>query len=342
MEPAQYRRFVLMSSPRTASNLFVKMINATDQPNVEPPSNHGGYYFFPTIIKINELGLRQKPMDEWTEEERTAMLQCSQDCFNNFVKYTTEAEANGKIAFIKEHANLFFGPTDTVNLACPGRETKEDRWMVQIPGSDGKKSTRSPLNKSIMPDEYLKTLSPIILIRHPALSFPSFQRQIQQMPAPIVCSMDAERRIAMTYQFTASMHAYFADLHSPEKGGEATWPLVLEADDIITQPDVMAQLVERMGMDMSKVLFSWEEQSQEQIDRLPTPMRVFLGTLNASTGLKTDRLSANIDIDVEARKWREEFGEEIGKQVEGFVRDAMPDYEFLKAKRMMPRTSATS
>jgi hypothetical protein len=42
----------------------------------------------------------------------------------------------------------------------------------------------------------------------------------------------------------------------------------------------------------------------------------------------------SIDIDAEAAKWKVEFGEEIAQMIEKAVRDSMPDYEYLKARRI--------
>lgn len=47
-----------------------------------------------------------------------------------------------------------------------------------------------------------------------------------------------------------------------------------------------------------------------------------------------DKTSTNIDIDAEANKWREEFGVEIAGYLDMWVRAAMPDYEYLKDRRL--------
>jgi hypothetical protein len=59
-----------------------------------------------------------------------------------------------------------------------------------------------------------------------------------------------------------------------------------------------------------------------------------LSTLIASDSIQKDMSAANINIDEEARKWKEEFGESHAQKIEKWVRDAMPDYEYLKERRM--------
>lgn len=62
-----------------------------------------------------------------------------------------------------------------------------------------------------------------------------------------------------------------------------------------------------------------------------------LSAISASSGIITGKTSINLDIDTEAKKWKEEFGEQEGEKVERMVRAAMPDYEFMKAKRLRPK-----
>jgi hypothetical protein len=57
-------------------------------------------------------------------------------------------------------------------------------------------------------------------------------------------------------------------------------------------------------------------------------------TLRASKGIIKEKAPATVDIDVEAEKWKEEFGPEAAAMVEKAVRDAMPDYEYLKERRL--------
>lgn len=57
-------------------------------------------------------------------------------------------------------------------------------------------------------------------------------------------------------------------------------------------------------------------------------------TIMASSGIVEGKSAQYIDIDQEAQKWKVEFGVDEGKKMEGWVRAAMPDYEYLKAKRL--------
>jgi hypothetical protein len=57
-------------------------------------------------------------------------------------------------------------------------------------------------------------------------------------------------------------------------------------------------------------------------------------TLLSSEGIDAGKVAGDVDLDEQATKWRWEFGETTGRRLEMLVRDAMPDYEYLKARRL--------
>jgi hypothetical protein len=59
-----------------------------------------------------------------------------------------------------------------------------------------------------------------------------------------------------------------------------------------------------------------------------------LGSLNSSTTINIAKVAGDIDISLEAIKWRAEFGDELGRKVESYVLAAMDDYEYMKLKRL--------
>lgn len=85
----------------------------------------------------------------------------------------------GKIAYNKEHCVDTGDPTiqDTFHpwhIQDSGAgDVEEEPWMVQLPKKYGISLTRSSLNKTILPGEFLQTWHIIILIRHSALMFAS-------------------------------------------------------------------------------------------------------------------------------------------------------------------------
>jgi hypothetical protein len=218
-------------------------------------------------------------------------------------------------------------------------ENKEELWLTKFPG--GMQGTRSVLNKTFMPDEFLDTIRPIFLIRHPALSFPSLERQISIWSGK---SGAVERSIGMTYSFTRSLYDYYSDRYGKNPSSDGVkWPLVIDADDMINHQDLLVDIGELMRMKRSKMQFTWDKKTPKQLAEQPLEMKMMMmETLNVSTGVQTDKLSVGFNIDVEAKMWKAEFGEQAGKEVERLVRKAMGDYEWLKSRRTIPRSHQNS
>lgn len=66
----------------------------------------GGYYFYPTHLMQRELGSYEKPIDQWTCDERSKVQASQQDCANALFKHLEAADASGKIVFTKEHSSV--------------------------------------------------------------------------------------------------------------------------------------------------------------------------------------------------------------------------------------------
>lgn len=73
----------------------------------------------------------------------------------------------------KEHSYFMSEPTAKTRFFFGQDSVKESPWTVQVPHSYGLKVTHSTLNKTVLPDEFLWTWLLTLLIRHPALVFPS-------------------------------------------------------------------------------------------------------------------------------------------------------------------------
>jgi hypothetical protein len=58
--------------------------------------------------------------------------------------------------------------------------------------------------------------------------------------------------------------------------------------------------------------------------------RVMYRQIAGSAGIVPGKTSEGLDMGVEAKKWKEEFGEILGEKMREWVVAAMPDYEFLR------------
>ncbi|KAF2967262.1 hypothetical protein GQX73_g6316 [Xylaria multiplex] len=323
----QKRRYWLLTMPRTASNMLVRILNLDEQ-GVRP-AYHGGYFFFPSMM--TRLNLYNKET-QWTPEDRVGVEGSVKKSFDALQDYLEAAEEAGEKIFVKEHISFLnevhyeyehmYQPLDGENGYTP-----KPAIARRFPGS-----TRSSLNLTSLPDEFLKTWYPTFLIRHPAMMLPSLYRTAQS-DIELYGSRRAKKEpfeIEATMKFVRSLFDFYLGYF----GKDSQWPLVLDADDIMKYPELVMKYAKLVELDPDKLQFSWEKASEEKIEKMNSAMKVMLGSINASTGVDKGKLAGKINIDTEAEKWRTEFGEEGGRKLERWVRDAMPDYEYLRSRRL--------
>lgn len=346
----RHDRFFLITHPRTASNLLVRMLALEDQPNIIT-GVQGGYFFLqPTLFKIR-LHLRDKPLEQWTQNERDQMMQAYQDSFDNLQEHAQKAKEEGKILFVKEHAIFMAEPTAQERFMSGSNSVNETPWTGKVLGADASEATRerSSLNDTFVPDAFLKTWLPTFLIRHPALVFPSYYRAVRDIhsfePAP---GWEADCDLSMTMKWTRTLYDFYsqhlgrpeseAEIMSESADDEVVWPLILDADDVMTKPEVVLRFCQIVGLDQTKLRLSWPPASETFVNLRSDIEKRMLGTIMQSSGVVQGMTSANLDIGVEAVKWREEFGERGGETIERAVRDAMPGYEYMKARKLNVKT----
>ncbi|KAF5010791.1 hypothetical protein FDECE_3088 [Fusarium decemcellulare] len=322
----QRRRYWLITSPRTASNLLVKMLNLDEQ-GVRP-AKEGGYFFLPSIPR--RFGLITKPMESWTEEERKALDQSQQECFDKFQDHITAAERDGEILYVKEHAIMLNSPFFESNHVHGTSEVEgEPRTLLtkHVPHP-----TRSQHNLTFLPDEFLNTWHPTFLIRHPAMMFPSLYRTC--LTDLEVDGFKRDGREPMKTEVTTKWTRNLYNFYSNHFEKDSLWPIVLDADDVMTCPELVAKYAQLAGLDDSKIRYSWDKASAEKLNKLSPMEQRMLSSINASSKIDKSKVAGSINIDEEAVKWRSEFGEEGGRKLEQWVRDAMPDYNFMFSRRL--------
>lgn len=331
------RRFFLLTYPRTASNLLVRILALGDQPNLLSHEG-GGYFFLPTVrLTMHLFRAAGQRLDEWTQEERMRLRESYQTCFEVLQKHAETAEAQGKDIFVKEHAPWLMEPVAETKWVFGEHSTDKAPWTVKAsPGQ-----THSPQNETVLPDEFLRTWLPTFLIRHPALVFPSIYRTCVDLEGSEVARTESRQHaLEMTVHWSRTLYDWYTrQLDTPVSSSDldtTTWPIILDADDIMLEPELVLRYSKIVGLDPTRLKFSWAPASKEELDKMVAPERRMLSTLSASAGIVEGKTSTNLDIDEEAKKWRAEFGEEEGAKMEKWVRAAIPDYQYMKAKRLRP------
>lgn len=326
-------RYYLISYPRTASNLLVKILDLDSQPNVSSGELDGGYFFMRADDMLIERPLRAKCVADWTSEERKQVQKCYQACFDDMRTWLDFQHAHGQSVFVKEHATFLATPEER---SCLVFGTGIHGPPLTVDHTAG--STWSDQNFTVLPDEFLQTWLPTFLIRHPALAFPSYYRAVVKIEGNEGAAADHYGSFKMI-SIKGSRQLY--DLYVqwrhklPSSADKRdVWPIVLDADDVISSPDTMTLYCHMLNMDSEKLRFSWDALKQNELLQMAPSQQVMRSTLLQSTGVVRAKAQSAIDIDEETEKWKTEFGAAAAQLIAKMVCEAMPDYEYLRAKRL--------
>ena len=317
-------RYWLLTSPRTASTMLVRMLNLEAQ-GVRP-SFHGGYFFLRASMK--RMGLMRKHPSVWTEEEKGELRHLFEECFEKLQDHITASEKNDQLVFVKEHVTLSLNPAFEAQFNYGKEAVPGEPKMLNQRGNDN--PTRSDHNLTYLPDEFLKSWRPTFLIRHPAAQFSSYVRSVYNNKQHQMVENNRPLASEITYTFVRELYTLYAEYYR----GSNEWPIVLDSDDIIKDPTIVRKYAKAAGLDPDKVRLSWDTMNEEQLKAMGEGEKAMHATLHNSTGVDKSKLAGDVDIDAEAVKWKAEFGDDVGQQLEKAVRDAMPDYNYLWERRM--------
>lgn len=336
------RRLFLVSIPRTASNLLVKVLNIQHQPNVFT-NDKLGYFFYEVYMTPVAKGYFTKPVDQWSDAEKTEVRTIYQRCLDRLEAASADAKHDDKIMFTKEHAFWFVNPATVLGTTGSDKDRiQQDEFRLTLPELYGSQRTFSSNNKTIFPDEYLRTWQFAFIIRHPALSWPSMYRAMHKISKLGLFDDDGVNGALignMTWKWTRHLYDWCTE-HSESPNV----PLILDANDVIHNQDVVLRFCEMTGLDKSAVQFQWEgdqapklvpKDAANKVTELElAAAHVMTDTLKGSKGVIKGKTPTVVDIDAEVEKWKEEFGLETAALLEKTVRDSMPDYEYLRERRL--------
>jgi hypothetical protein len=205
-----------------------------------------------------------------------------QNRFNRLQKFIADAEAAGKIPFIKEHLYFITDPqVIAANIICLPNGTPyvpNARPTIQDGTSAPEKSIALPANPTVLSNDFLKTLSPVILIRHPAKIIPSFYRVSKATHGIMV--FDEDFPVYASLRWPRLIFDWYEEYYSISKIGQR--PIVIDAGDLINDSrNIAEKLCVVTGLDPKYVQYSWAEATDEC-----NPIKAeFQSTLRKSTGI---------------------------------------------------------
>ena len=234
----------------------------------------------------------------------------------------------GKTPFIKEHAFTIMRPeTISQQLAHPCPHMKTPQIVIQLFTGQEVVATeiaggKEDSNPTMLPTQFMRNVTPIILIRHPALVFESILR----VSGPTMGAHidDEEFPIDASLRWLRVLHDWFA-----KSDVSRTRPIVLNADTIMARPTSVQQLCEKLQLDPTGVRFEWDPVPPSIIEGQSSYQQHFFSTIQTSCGARLDKHSAGIDLDATTSTWKQVYGVDTATTLRSFVDAAMPDYEYL-------------
>ncbi|KAK1235402.1 hypothetical protein PQX77_001371 [Marasmius sp. AFHP31] len=92
----------------------------------------------------------------------------------------------------------------------------------------------------------------------------------------------------------------------------------------------MNKLCSLVGLDGSKIQYTWESKASYATVNEQMREEVYLKAVNESTGVIRDEEKLKPPaLDEEQKKWADEWGDEVARKLTVFVEEAMEDYNYL-------------
>ncbi|OAA53885.1 hypothetical protein ISF_08587 [Cordyceps fumosorosea ARSEF 2679] len=307
-----------LSCPRTLSNLLVKLLS--QQRGWEDSGYHLHLAYLYALENFSTRVDAEAPPDKRREYVRR--LRAS---FAEMEAARAAAHRNGNAMFLKSHCAQIWEPSALYEA------TKGGEYAAEFTLSDEDPAFARPLrtNPTMLPDAYLLSFVPVFLIRHPALMVDSWWRTETRAGMPPDTSLST-RVLAHGLGLARQLHDWYDARHCPGGAGGTGVPIVVDADDVL-EGDAVHRLASTVGMDPKQVLQSWEAKSTDGL--LPIHKSYVQGIWE-STGVDKSKSARRLDVRAKYKGWRETYGEETGEFMERLTESYMPDYEYLKSRRM--------
>lgn len=161
---------------------------------------------------------------------------------------------------------------------------------------------------------------PVFTIRDPRITIPATFRVLQDMNL-FHGSGRPNFTISTSPMWIRNLYSYFQ--------ANGIEPLIVDADDFITNPDLIKDLCTKLGLNVEQLLWSWTTPTPEERARTHRLFYASQRVLIESEGIRSELASINRNLETEEEQWRADFGEDAS-MVEEMIELALPHYHWLK------------
>ncbi|KAL3490356.1 hypothetical protein BJX62DRAFT_238168 [Aspergillus germanicus] len=327
-------RFFFIDAWDLNSGFLAHTVNLPHQSTVIVGKIDNENFLEPAFQIGYEDGLYTNTTRDWTAETKRTILAALEKEINAAEEGSARAFSRGQnfVAFVR--------PQWLINPATLSKSFTPDpyhapAWQAAMVNTvpamysfrtDGQ-FVFTPLNDSMLPDDYLCTWRMVFTIRHPIVLFGAIYRELtrgKRLPAEV---MKPVCELFMTFRWVRVLYDW-ATVYSTGQP-----PIIIQCETVTNnlRPMVKKMCLE-LELDDSVVLFGkLEQQIAVQGPGLQQSEAVF----NNLTAQGVDHLQARIAVAVAG--WEAEFGRPAAYMLADLVRAAIPDWEYLRDRAMTLR-----
>jgi hypothetical protein len=190
-----------------------------------------------------------------------------------FVTNIAETERKGKVVLANEH---------WFNVL------KLEHWTGLLRDPDYQDSSLGT-NPTHIPDDFFATLTPIVLIRHPALAVDSIYRTKVALGRP---SLEEEHfELLCNDRALRVLYTYFSS-----RGQE---PIVVDAEDLLWRTNDLAKgICQRLGIDANGLSETWSPTPQSEIEKMNPIIYMFTKDMHDSDGICRPAVKVSYSLSV--------------------------------------------
>ncbi|KAK7046014.1 hypothetical protein VNI00_007009 [Paramarasmius palmivorus] len=333
--PTSNLRLFLFATPRTRSNLLIQLLGSHPLIKDQQYPFTNAYHFgperqFSRDIELDSTGPGGGRLEDFAGETYQAAL----DEFQKFVK---GAESESKVPLTKDH--IFYlmdartvykllGQKDTSKRPLPvvtdrALDVQEDPSVA----TTAKPEEHRPYsNPTLIPDRFLLTFTPILIIRHPARAYPSSLRAHSRSVGGSV--FDANFPSNATYKLSRMIYDWYNASCDAQSLPASRRPIIVDGDKLVRDtPHQMKTLCGAVGLDASQIRYNWEPKGDHGWGKVWDAY--YEGIKNSTGVIKTEDALEAPNLHVELEKWKKEWDEDIAKKLMEFVELSLDDYNYL-------------
>lgn len=338
--PPPPHHHLLLSIPRTASNLLTHLLNLPAQPSILPHPDDG-YFFLPALSQRFETSTFSRPYSTWPTSSQQAMHAALRSSTESYAAWLDAASAAGKGTYVKEHVNWTLLPTSEShflygNADCTSQPPAERFPTFTVPAEE----EDSGGNPTAIPHEIWSRVTPTFLIRHPALAFPSALRTAldnEGLTAVLGAESEGMMRVECSFRWHTQLYRYLISLSEFENAaqGRARRPIVVDASQLV-DPAFVQRYARFVGLEEGPVRTQWVVVGREEVEGMGRVERRMKSTLLASEGVLRGKLEGGGlegGTEGEREEWEREFGEVLAARLVRLVEEAVGEYEWLFERR---------